>query len=319
MVHPLRTSDRCVTDLDHLPGRRRFGWYRATAGAVLDLQVFDDPLDKDTWREFREITRVVEWLRPYIVDWTALTAEFDLVRSAEQDIASGLSKMLLTGMITTLAGVDANAEAQRRLSNFLGAASAFRDRTATRVASEFGTDADERVAFRAATSHHFDASFAYRCLYQLRNYAQHHELPVSFVPIDAGRDASGAMTARIALQLHPEKVAASSRVNGKVRAELRRLPDRPLDIVAMATEFMDAHRALMSLILGFYSDRLITMAHYASALYRTLDIPHDVVPVVWEGEGPGDLPPSQARAIMMGFDELERALRLRESLLSSVP
>jgi hypothetical protein len=303
-----------MSSFEHLPGRRRFGWYRPTGGAKFDLQIFRDPLDEATWTEFRELTRVVEWLRPYIVDWLALTADFDTLTAAEEEIAADLSDMLLTGMITTIAGVDANAKAQRRLSNFLGAASAFRDRASTRLAGEFGKGSDECAAFLAATRHWFDTSFAYRTFYQLRNYAQHHELPVSFVPIDATREPGGAMTARIALQLFPAKLAESDRISAKVRRELRALPDTPLDAVALATDYMRAMRGLMALLLGFYVTRLLDMAEYGAALYRTLEIPHDAVPVVWEGDHPSGGPSSQTRAIMMGFDELERALRLREAL-----
>ncbi|MBI0476935.1 hypothetical protein D9601_16400 [Sphingomonas sp. MA1305] len=299
---------------DHLPGRRRFGWYRPTGGATFDLQILHDPLDEATWFEFRELTRVVEWLRPYIVDWLALTADYETLRAAEQEIAADLSDMLLTGMITTLAGVDANAKAQRRLSNFLGAASAFRDRASTRLAGEFGKNSEQRASFVAATRHWFDASFAYRCLYQLRNYAQHHELPVSFVPIQADREPGGLMKARVELQLFPAKLAESDRISGKVRVELRSLPNTPMDAVALATNYMKALRSLMALLIGFYVPRLSDMAHYAAALYRTLEIPHDAVPVVWEGDNPAGGPESQRRAMMMGFDELERAWRLRDEL-----
>ena len=56
------------------------------------------------------------------------------------------------------------------------------------------------------------------------------------------------------------------------------------------------------------------MAHYAAAIYRRFEIPHDVIPVIWEGDDPKDGPGTQRRAIMIGFDEMLRAFALREKL-----
>jgi len=303
-----------MNDDSHLPGRRRFGWYRSKPNGTMDHSIIARPLEEDNWVEFRHLTRVVEYLRPYMVDYLALTADFQAVKIAEQDIGQALSKQLEVGMIAIPAGVDANADAQRRVGNFLGAASAFRDRTKTRLLAEYGAESVEASAFEAATNHWFDTSLAYRCLCQLRNYAQHHELPISFVPINAERSPDGTMAARIELQLYPATLASSSRVSKKVRAELKTLGTQPLNLSMLAADYMTAHDGLMALVLGLYTPRLEEMARYAAAIYRLFEIPHDVVPVIWEGEDPEGNPNSQRRAIMMGFDEMLRAFALRERL-----
>lgn len=306
-----------MSDANHLPGRRRFGWYLPKPDGRLDLKIDDDPIDEAIWIEFRRYTRVVEVLRPYMVDYLAFSEDAKDVCTAESDIGALLSRQFLTGLIDILAGVDANAIAQRRVSNFLGAASAFRDRSATRLLTEFGKGSGEVDAFRSATAHWFDTSFAYRCLYQLRNFAQHHELPISFMPINADREPGSDMTARIGLQLYPKTLAGSGLVNAKVRAELKALPEAALDLSALAAEYRRAHDGLMALLLGIYAPRLEEMAHYAAAVYRRFEIPHGVVPVIWEGDDPAGGPGTQRRAIMMGFDEMKRALQLRETLHSS--
>ena len=303
-----------MNDDSHLPGRRRFGWYRSKPNGTMDHSIIARPLEEDNWKEFRRLTRVVEYLRPYMVDYLALTADFEAVKTAEREIGGALSKQLELGMIAIPAGVDANADAQRRIGNFLGAASAFRDRTKTRLLAEFGAESVQAAAFEAATNHWFDMSLAYRCLCQLRNYAQHHELPISFVPINAERGPDGTMAARIGLQLYPATLASSSRVNRKVREELKALGSDPLNLTALASDYMKAHDGMMGLVLGLYAPRLEEMAHYAAAIYRLFEIPHDVVPVIWEGDDPKDGPDSQRRAIMMGFDEMLRAFALRDKL-----
>ncbi|RSU72087.1 hypothetical protein BRX37_19935 [Sphingomonas sp. S-NIH.Pt3_0716] len=280
----------------------------------MDIKIDHRAIDGAIWTEFRRYTRVVELLRPYMVDYLALRADFAAVQTAEAEIGEALSAQLSVLMIAIPAGVDANANAQRRVGNFLGAASAFRDRSKTRLSKDFGKDSTQEAAFKAATSHWFDTSFAYRCLYQLRNFAQHHELPISFVPITADRGGDGQMTARVRLQLFPATLAASDLVNKKVRAELAALPSDPLDLSELAVGYMDALDGLMALVLGLYAPQLEEMAHYAAALYRKFEVPHDAVPVIWEGDHPSGGPGSQRRAIMMGFDEMLRAFELRERL-----
>ncbi|CAH0354428.1 hypothetical protein [Sphingobium sp. CECT 9361] len=122
------------------------------------------------------------------------------------------------------------------------------------------------------------------------------------------------MVARIGLQLFPATLASSGRVNKKVRAELKALGTEPLNLSTLAADYMKAHDGLMALVLGLYSTRLDEMAHYAAAIYRLFEIPHDGVPVIWEGGDPKDGPDIKLRAIMMGFDEMLRAFALRERL-----
>lgn len=303
-----------MKDVDHLPGRRRFGWYVPKPGGAMDLKIDARPIDATIWSEFRQYTRVVELLRPYMVDYLALSEDYAAFERTEVEIGEALSRQLATAMITIPAGVDANAEAQRRIGNFLGAASAFRDRSKTRLLGQFGKQGVEPAAFEAATNHWFDTSFAYRCLCQLRNFAQHHELPISFVPINADRMADGVMAARIGLQLYPATLAASSRVNKKVRTELLTLGSGPLDLTALAVDYRKAHDGLMALVLGFYTPALEQMAHYAAAVFQRFEIPEGAVPVIWEGDDPAGGPGTQRRAIMMGFDEMLRAFALREKL-----
>lgn len=307
-----------MREFDHLPGGRRFGWYRAKAGGVFDISVLGDSLDEATWREFREFTRVVEWVRPYMVDWLALSADAASVAAAEGEIAADLSGAINSGSISVSVSVSAIANAQRRITSFLGAASAFRDRTAARLDREFGKPSRETAAFKTAMSFWFDRSFAYRCLYQLRNFAQHHELPITFVPIQADRDGGGALNARVAMHLYPATLADSDRINSSVRAELRKVPDDFLDVGRLSQEYMIAHSGLMATILDLYLPRLREMASYAAALYDALQVPNDVVPVVWEWANPSAGPQSKQRAVMMGFDEMWAALRLQEELQNRV-
>ncbi|EPR17736.1 hypothetical protein M527_15495 [Sphingobium indicum IP26] len=126
------------------------------------------------------------------------------------------------------------------------------------------------------------------------------------------------MTVRVGLQLFPATLASSKLVNKKMRQELAALSDEPLDLSELAIDYRRAHNALMALLLSFYTPRLEEMAHYAAAVYRRFEIPHDAAPVIWEGDHPESGLASQRRAIMTGFDEMLRAFALRERLNAEI-
>lgn len=284
----------------------------------MDIHILERPLDEENWIEFRQYTQVIEHIRPFLIDYLALSADFQAVTCTEEQIGAELTRTLDGGMISIPAGVDANARAQQLVSNFLSAASAFRDRAASRVSRKWGHDSSEGRSLKAKTSQLFDSSFAYRLMYALRNYAQHHELPISLVPINAERCADGSMIARVSLHLHPMALAESDRLSSKIRAELHAVPASFLHLMPLLTEFMIAHQSLMAIVLGFFSTPLEEMAHYAAAVYRTFEVPHDAVPVVWEGDDPAEGPHTQERFIPRGFDEMVRAFRLRDELRSAL-
>lgn len=299
---------------DYLPGRLRFGWYRPMPQGAFDIHIVDRVLDEENWTEFCAMTRVVEWLRPFMIDFLALQSDFDSAFAVEDEVGAILTGVLAQSMISIPVGVEANARAQQLVGNFLGAASAFRDRAATRLSREFGRDSPESRALKSETSRMFDASFAYRSMYALRNYAQHHEVPISFVPINAARSADGTMTCQIALHLDPAALITSGITNANLRAELAKIDGKLLMLRDLLAEFMTAHRSIMATILDIYETGLGQMAHYAAALHRILEIPADVVPVVWEGCDPAEGPQSQERCFMCGFDEMSRAFELRFEL-----
>ena len=298
----------------HIPGRRRFGWYKSGAHAVLDLQIVAKPLDVENWDEFRKFTRVVELLRAYTIDFRALSNDHAALLRAEIEIGDELSAHFSRSMISINQGVEANARAQQLATNFLGAASAFRDRCMSRLSRHFGSDSETARKFKEVTSTIHDASFAYRISYHLRNFAQHNELPISLVPINASRMDDGTMAASVAFHLDPPLLLERGKFKSSVAAELAAFGTRKVSLNRILEEYMVAHRHLMLTIIGFFAPALVEMVYYAREVERVLEIPSGCTPVIWEGDDPAAGPQTQERCIMFGFDEMQNALELFSQL-----
>ncbi len=74
----------------------------------------------------------------------------------------------------------------RRLRSFFSEFRVFLDYTETKLKRRYGESSEQLRAFKAACSRQFDGSFAYRFVYQLRNYALHVNLPLNAMSLASG-------------------------------------------------------------------------------------------------------------------------------------
>jgi hypothetical protein len=292
---------------------RRFGWILPKPHGHMDVTVMEHVLSQGEWKEFDRYTRVIEDLRPPMVDFLALKADYHAAAAVAEDGAASLDARFITGWIDMSTAVDAHANAQRHVGNFLSSASAFRDRTAARLINGAG-DNKALDAFKRECSNIYDVSFGYRVLYNLRNHAQHFAPPIAIIPITGERTSTGLMAVRIELFLRPEILAQNAKLQSAVRNELAQLGEQRLPLKPLLDQYWDDHQRLMFFLIRSESTRLDEMASYAAHLYQAYKIPHEAIPVLWEGGDPSTGPESQHGAIPFRFDELERYLALRENL-----
>ena len=165
------------------PAAKRFGWYVPQDDGTLDLAFQDGEFSDESWQELRKVVAIIPNLRPIVIDFLALEQDFQALVCIESAIARSIERLPNPIGVVPAILTPAYAQAQRHISNFLGAASAFRDRAKARLAEMHGSNSDYSENLKVAISAAYDESRAYRILYNLRNYAQHHASPVSIMPI----------------------------------------------------------------------------------------------------------------------------------------
>ncbi len=293
--------------------QRRFGWILPKPHGHMDVRIMEHVLTDDEWKEFDRYTRVIEDLRPAMVDFLSLRADYHAAAAVAEEGAANLDARFVTGWIDMSTAVDVHANAQRHIANFLSSSSAFRDRAAARLRDR----PDAKSAFEALKtecSDIYDTSFAYRVLYNLRNYAQHFAPPIAIIPITAELTSAGLMATRVELLLQPQTLVRNSKLQPSVRKELAELGENRITLMPMLHRYWEDHQRIMYFLIWSESTRLDEMAFYAAHLYQAYEIPHAAIPVLWEGGDPAIGPQSQHRAIPFRFDELERFLALRDNL-----
>lgn len=278
---------------------RRFGWYVPNENGTMDLGRHTTVLSEEIWEEFNRIVAITSELRPFVVDFVSLENNFALLTSTEDDLARHVESMNNPIEINGVDHIQNLARAQGAISNFLSAASALRERGLTRLRSRYGKDSLETKKFKAAMTDAYDGWFAYRLLYNLRNYEQHHDMPLSIIPISAARDNTGQMRAEARLVLKPKDLLESNLIQAAFRT--KELVHRVDDILLMplAKQFMQLHGSMFKAIVEMHVERLMEFQAYARAVFKTMKLPKNAKPIIWEGE---DI--SNPRVYQFSFEEV---------------
>ncbi len=79
----------------------------------------------------------------------------------------------------------------RFLVNYLSSTKMFLEHTEAKVKSTFGKESKEFISWKTTTAQEYDTYFAYRFLYQLRNFTQHIGLAIATLNLSASSDSLG--------------------------------------------------------------------------------------------------------------------------------
>jgi hypothetical protein len=291
--------------------KRYFGWFLTKSDGEVDLGRARQEFTEDNWAEFQRIVGITSELRPFVIDYLSLKNEFEALSEVGPSIVDSIEGTPDMLSYTGVAQTRAMALAQGVFSNFLAATTCLKDRGATRLRERYGKDSLELAKFCAADHDAYDASFAYRIFYNLRNFAQHHDLPISTIPIDAKRNETGQLKATIKLVLRPQELLGSSRIQKSFREKELVHQTADLDLLPMAKEVFELHGAIVKIVLDLHADRLIEMQEYARVVFTKAGMPRGAIPVIWEGA----LQP--ARHHHFSFDELASLIHLYEEFVAA--
>jgi hypothetical protein len=287
---------------------RRFGWYVPKPGGKVDIGRHTKPFPKESWAEFQRIVAVTADLRPFVIDYLALENDFAVLDAIEDELATYLDAMPNAFAFTGVGQTAALSKAQGAVSNYLSAASAFRDRAITRLRRRYSDGSLELKMLNAAIQDAYDSSFAYRLLYNLRNYGQHHDTPLSMIPVEGARQASGEMKFRVSLVLNPSELLDSNLVQPSFRRKELAHHVGQIELLPLAREFLQLHGVMMRTIIDAHVGRLVEMQEYGRLIYAKMKLPKGAIPVIWEEERPDSC------FHLFSFDELAFLNRLHGRL-----
>lgn len=287
--------------------KRHFGYVLPKNGGHFDALRFDAEVPTDTYQEFLEMIAVTSELRPFVIDYMGLEANFQSFERIEDDIRTDYETMenpLIGGALTQTSKF---WKTQSTLSNFLCSASAFRDRSQTRLRERYGKTSSQYTVIDNAITAAYDSAIEYRLFYNLRNYAQHHDIPFSHIPVNATRHVeTGKVEETVAIVLKPSALTSSSLIQKSfVRNDLAKMTD-DIDLSKFARVYMKLHAGFMRKIVDLQAQRLAEMHQYEAVVMKQLKVPPGAYPVIWEGGiATAENESINAKFSYFSFDELD--------------
>jgi hypothetical protein len=286
---------------------RRFGWIQHKSGETADFRVFTLPLSAETMAEFEAVTGVITFLQPLATAFAicrqshmALQAK---VPAQEAELnASGISYVSTTTVLDLLLDTAAG------ISAFLGAASALLGHLEGALKRKWGETSSEYAAWDAKRKSRHAGSSGYRLMYELRNFSQHHGVPLSSFSIDGTRqDPDGPMTFSVRPSLDRDTLLATSFNWKGRRAELQ--ASQPLiDVLPLIHEYFDCLRGVVHDAVVCFQDELTTCNDYLGVLRNTFQPPPDATLAIFHGESASpETPPARVTIV----PELQFAWMLR--------
>lgn len=281
---------------------------------------FENPLSEEQYAEFEATIRVTSILRPFIIDFLGLEENFRILNRLPTEMKEHFESQSNPMMEGAIGGTWRLWQAQNAVSNFLTSASALRDRSQMRLRQRYGKDSPQLAVLQDSIKTACDGAIEYRFLYHLRNYGQHHDIPLSLVPIRSTVNERSEVEAHVSIVVASLKLSSGSREQKKFfDQELLNLPDE-IDLNAYARAHFRLHAGLLKTIIDMHAQQIREMQVYREALENHLNkhmhLPLGAFPIVWVGDFPID--PDrlvQGKFVHFSFDELSLIFVLYERLI----
>lgn len=294
---------------------RRFGYYILQQNGTLDINVGVNVASVEVLAELNEIVGVIFNLQPIIFafdvverNYRELLDSIDAYRSRLDDLKPSLPVDISLAM-------DGLISVSQKVTNFLSSTTAFLAHSEMQLRRVHGHNSAELNTWNEKRKNLHAKHFSYRFLYELRNFAQHRDLPFSSLNI-AGERPTGelSMIFKIGVLVSRDGLLEDGYKWGKLRGEIQQQPS-VFDLLPIASEYLDCLRCLCLEAIKYQDERLAECGHYFDVMCRTLKIPSGAVPVLFIGESTKAAPPSRHEVIPL--EQFKFLLRLYGQLLKS--
>lgn len=194
---------------------------------------------------------------------------FDMSLHNQCDLLNFLSQDKISTSSETL-GLHTN----RFLINYLSSAKMFIEHTELTIKKKYGEKSQQFQEWKIDTALEYDNHFAYRFLYQLRNYTQHSGLPIGSISKQLVEN-NGEETKVLKISFNRDKLLEDSFNWKKLRKEIEDLPEKFL-VLDLVNEFNGCMaRLYQSALAQISKDLASSIQDYLKllALYKINGLP----------------------------------------------
>lgn len=294
--------------------RRRIGHYIKTEDGKLDIAVHKNDFNTECYEELDRYIRVIFKIQPILISYESLIISHNeliqtIEKYKEQFLKGGVPNSFYMDFVVSYL-----VESVQKATNFLSSATSFLSTSQVKLRRDFGERSREYIEWNTCRNTLRKNSFSYRLLYELRNYSQHSNIPISTAHIRLENMAVGTPAASAILYLSKKELLNSGYNWKSLGKEIQCLEDK-INIIPFIEEYLSIVKILTYEYLCVYKNEILDCHQYMHALKRVLSFPENSVSVIFIGETlPGQpvpnkieyIPFNQFKWVFNRYSELKR-------------
>jgi len=196
-------------------------------------------------------------------------------------------------------------ESNRLLLNYLSSVNIFLCHCETYLNRKFGDNSEIFSEFKIMLSAFYDNSFAYRFLYQLRNYSQHCGLPLDNIQFTSESDRdNNRIKGTLKITFNRDILLANYKKWKTVKSDLEKM-DNEFDVTPLLFEMTHNIKEIERNIELFHKDELIKAANYITDLTKHLQVDKGEIFVAYDFKTKENGELEKYQSIHIPFDTID--------------
>lgn len=261
---------------------RRFGYYIEKNDGTMDFIVIPKALSTEVYTEFISLTQVIFTLQPIVIAYEIAERNFGEIADAQMLFASILNGAKAQVSAAATNAIDGLVHLSQRVTNFLAGASAFLTQCKIRIEHTSGEGSSAFLQWNELRKDEHATKFAYRFLYELRNFSQHRSLPISHFGISGERTtADTPMDFLIDFTLSRDDLLQSGHNWKKELASEIQTKDCDIALRPLLEDYMQSMRKLCLAALDIHCESLANCARYLSKQQNLSQMPEGGMPAIF--------------------------------------
>lgn len=258
--------------------RLRIGYSVFKEGGKCDFGILKNDFSRDSYNELQSYSKIIYDLQP-------IALLFDAVRINFNDLNADINKEITIintvelGKEIVFKNLVLMSKLLVRITNFITSANSFL--THTELILKKISEDDGWNNFRNDLHKN---SFSYRFVYELRNYSQHHSLPISSLNINVDIPTGNA---KLIVKMKRDELLNSGYKWGKYKKDLESCNEE-FDLYPHLVDYMKIIEKLLFKCTEVKKIQIQECVDYFNRLNSAFNFPSNSVPVVFIGESEGN-------------------------------
>ncbi len=264
---------------------RRPGYILRQPDGQYDFKIIDKSLDQNCIEEMKDLTKVVFDLQPIVISYNVVCRNYDDLTNTLDILYVELKALVGGNIFESSFQMDGMTQVSQRVINFLASATTFLNITENHLNHRFGKESSQSIGWNSKRKELHKETFAYRFLYELRNFSQHASLPFSSINAQAENLLEDVPTTfKIAVLMNPDALLKTNyKWPSSIKNEIKDQSDS-FDLIPFVGTYYKCLRELCKSAIEVRKIDLNECGKYLMTFEKLFKLPAGAIPVLFVGD-----------------------------------